>query len=113
MTSRSDGVNAKAVKARDSSRAAASRAAKTTTLTEGVGQIGLGIMGGAFAKHLTGAGFNVVGYDVDKRRCSELVRMGATIESSVASVARRCRVIITSLPSVAALEDAFFAQQGL
>ncbi|MDB5921633.1 MAG: hypothetical protein JWN13_569 [Betaproteobacteria bacterium] len=113
MTSRSEGVKAKAVKAGGRSRAASSRVAKGTTLTGGVGQIGLGIMGGAFAKHLRGAGFDVVGYDVDKGRCSELVKMGATVESSVASVARRCRVIITSLPSVAAMEDAFFAQQGL
>jgi L-threonate 2-dehydrogenase len=29
-----------------------------------VGQVGLGIMGGAFARHLLAAGYNVIGYDV-------------------------------------------------
>ena len=32
-----------------------------------VGQVGLGIMGGAFAKHLLAAKFGVIGFDPDKK----------------------------------------------
>jgi 3-hydroxyisobutyrate dehydrogenase-like beta-hydroxyacid dehydrogenase len=113
MRSRSKGVSANAVKARAGNRTVSSRPTGKGTLTDGVGQIGLGIMGGSFAKHLSAAGFTVVGYDLDTRRCSELVKLGATVESSVEAVARCSRVIITSLPSVAAVEDAFFGQHGL
>ena len=34
-----------------------------------VGIVGLGIMGGAFARNLVRAGWRVVGYDVDEARC--------------------------------------------
>ena len=33
-----------------------------------VGIVGLGIMGGAFAKNLVAAGWRVVGYDIDPAR---------------------------------------------
>jgi 3-hydroxyisobutyrate dehydrogenase-like beta-hydroxyacid dehydrogenase len=78
-----------------------------------VGQVGLGIMGGAFAKHLRAAGFEVRGYDPDPQRCGEFARIGGEVERSVGAVARRSRVIITSLPSVAAVESAFFGKGGL
>ena len=78
-----------------------------------VGQIGLGIMGGAFATHLSEAGFEVVGFDVDRSRRTELVRVGGTVEKSASAVARSCRRLITSLPSVSAVESAFFGKTGL
>jgi len=36
-----------------------------------VGVIGLGIMGGAFAKNLSAAGWRVVGYDINAARRRE------------------------------------------
>ena len=39
-----------------------------------VGVIGLGIMGGAFAKNLAAAGWRVVGYDISAARRSEAER---------------------------------------
>ncbi len=41
-----------------------------------VGVVGLGIMGGAFAKHLRAARFKVVGYDVAAARRSALRKLG-------------------------------------
>ena len=39
--------------------------AKTAKRSAGtVGVVGLGIMGGAFAKHLSAAGFEVAGFDI-------------------------------------------------
>ena len=78
-----------------------------------VGQVGLGIMGGAFAKHLRTAGFDVVGFDPDAARSNVLKKLGGTAEKSAAAVARRSRVVITSLPSLAAVEAAFFGPGGL
>jgi L-threonate 2-dehydrogenase len=74
-----------------------------------VGVIGLGIMGGAFAKHLADAGWRVVGYDIDKARCRALARAGVEIAKDVAALAAAAPVIITSLPSPAALETAVAA----
>ena len=43
-----------------------------------VGMIGLGIMGGAIAKNLKSAGWHVVGFDIDKKRCAAARKFGAT-----------------------------------
>lgn len=78
-----------------------------------VGQVGLGIMGGAFAKHLREAGLDVVGFDVDANRRAELKKLGGRPESSIAAVAQDARIVITSLPSIAAVDQVFFGKGGL
>ena len=78
-----------------------------------VGQVGLGIMGGAFAKHLRAARFDVCGFDVDAGRRKALQALGGSAESSIGDVAARCDVVITSLPSVKAVEAVFFGEGGL
>jgi 3-hydroxyisobutyrate dehydrogenase-like beta-hydroxyacid dehydrogenase len=78
-----------------------------------VGQVGLGIMGGAFARHLLDAGFNVVGYDVSPAARRALMRLGGRAAQSCAEVATGAQIIITSLPSPAAMEDAYFGKQGI
>jgi putative dehydrogenase len=78
-----------------------------------IGQLGLGIMGGAFAKHLRAAGFDVAGFDPDVSRGVELTRLGGAAERSISAVAHRSPIIITSLPSIAAVESAFFDEGGL
>jgi 3-hydroxyisobutyrate dehydrogenase-like beta-hydroxyacid dehydrogenase len=65
--------------------------------------IGLGIMGGAMASNLLKAGFKVVGYDVAPAARRAHRRGGGALARSNADVARRARIILTSLPSVAAL----------
>ncbi len=78
-----------------------------------VGQVGLGIMGSAFAKHLLAAKFGVIGFDLDKKARARLVADGGEAVKSAADVARACRVIITSLPSIKACEAAFFGKDGI
>lgn len=78
-----------------------------------VGQVGLGIMGGAFARHLLAAGYNVVGYDVAPAAIKALTRAGGQAARSCADVAARTRILITSLPSPAAMEEACFGKQGI
>jgi putative dehydrogenase len=70
-----------------------------------VGVIGLGIMGGAFAKNLAAAGWRVVGYDVSAARCREAARAGVEIAKNAAGVAAKVPVVITSLPKPQALRD--------
>jgi 3-hydroxyisobutyrate dehydrogenase-like beta-hydroxyacid dehydrogenase len=77
------------------------------------GLIGLGTMGGAFARHLIEAGFAISGYDVDVKRRRLLERHGGTPRASVPALARENAVIITSLPSVEACEAVFLGTAGI
>jgi 3-hydroxyisobutyrate dehydrogenase/glyoxylate/succinic semialdehyde reductase len=70
-----------------------------------VGIIGLGIMGGAIARNLIERGWRVVGFDTDAARCAELAQAHVEIVGDVAQVARSGRIIMTSLPTPAAVED--------
>src|SRR5688572_23367704 len=78
-----------------------------------LGQVGLGIMGSAFANHLRAAGFDIIGFDPDAKRQAALKRLGGRVARSAAAVASECEVLITSLPSLAAVESAFFGQGGI
>lgn len=78
-----------------------------------VGQIGLGIMGGAFARHLLAAGFEVAGFDIEAARRAELKRQGGRPMRSIAATARAASVLITSLPSVKAAQAAYFGKDGI
>jgi 3-hydroxyisobutyrate dehydrogenase-like beta-hydroxyacid dehydrogenase len=70
-----------------------------------VGVIGLGIMGGAFARNLAKAGFRVVGYDISAACRRDAQRAGVVIASSALAVAEEAPVILTSLPKPRALID--------
>ncbi len=74
-----------------------------------VGVIGLGIMGGAFAKNLSAASWRVVGYDISAARCRAAKAAGVEIASSVIGVAEKVPVILTSLPNPRALMDTVLA----
>src|SRR5438105_2616371 len=69
-----------------------------------VGVVGLGIMGGAFAKNLVAAGWRVVGFDIDSGRRRAAARVGVEIAPDVSALAKVAPTIITSLPSPQALE---------
>jgi 3-hydroxyisobutyrate dehydrogenase-like beta-hydroxyacid dehydrogenase len=74
-----------------------------------VGLIGLGIMGSAMAEHLSAAGFEVVGYDIDPDK-------GAAADVAAQSprdLAQRADVVLTVLPSAAALADVIDGTNGL
>src|SRR5450755_529476 len=79
---------------------------KTNKKSKGtVGIIGLGIMGGAFARNLAAAGWRVVGYDISAARRREAQRAGVEIASSAADVAKKAPTVLTSLPNPQALMD--------
>jgi 3-hydroxyisobutyrate dehydrogenase-like beta-hydroxyacid dehydrogenase len=91
----------------------AQRSKRRTAGESVVGQIGLGIMGGAFAKHLREAGFAVHGFDLDVKRRAALARLGGTAEKSIAAVSRPCDILITSLPNIPAVEAVFLGPGGI
>jgi L-threonate 2-dehydrogenase len=69
-----------------------------------VGIIGLGIMGGSFAKNLVAAGFRVVGFDVDLTARRTAAKSGVELVKSAAEVAAAAPTVITSLPKPEALQ---------
>jgi putative dehydrogenase len=74
-------------------------------MTKTVGIVGLGIMGGAIARNLVERGWRVIGFDTDAARCAELALAGVTIAGGVAEVTREAPIIMTSLPTPAAVTD--------
>jgi putative dehydrogenase len=69
-----------------------------------VGVVGLGIMGGSFARNLVASGWRVIGFDIDSGRRRAAARAGVEIAPNVAALAKIAPTIITSLPSPQALE---------
>jgi len=70
---------------------------------EAIGVIGLGTMGSAMSANLVQAGFRVHGFDVLAAQREELKKSGGMPATSTAAVAQLAEVLITSLPSAAAL----------
>jgi len=70
-----------------------------------VGVVGMGIMGGSFAKNLAAAGWRVVGCDPSKAAQAAARRAGVTIAKNAVEVAEQASVILTSLPKPQALHD--------
>ena len=70
-----------------------------------IGIIGLGIMGGAFARNLAAGGWKVIGYDVEAGRNHEAKAVGVEIAHSAEAVAETASDLITSLPTPRAVLD--------
>ena len=68
-----------------------------------VGIIGLGIMGGAIAKNLAAAGWQIIGFDIAKERCDEAKAAGVEIARDAAAVGAKATNILVSLPKPEAL----------
>ena len=69
-----------------------------------VGVIGLGIMGGAIARNLAAAGWQVTGHDIDGAKQRELSGAGVTIAKNVSELVNSAPVVLTSLPNPNALQ---------
>lgn len=78
-----------------------------------VGLVGIGIMGTAYARNLLAGGFAVSGWDIDPGRRELLRRLGGSPGASIAEVAAGCDVVLSALPSTAALSEAVEGPQGV
>jgi len=70
-----------------------------------IGLIGLGAMGGSYAKHLLSSGYEVMGVDPDKSNSSLFTSSGGIIVSNINDLMSKCKVIILSLPTVPIFKD--------
>lgn len=86
---------------------------EATEVTEPIGVVGLGMMGGGMARHALAAGFRVHGYDVADAALSGFGEAGGDAADSPADVARRAGVILLSLPSIRAFREVVDGADGL
>jgi len=70
-----------------------------------VGVIGLGLLGVPIAKHLAGAGYKVLGFDIDAKRRQAVLEDGIIEAASIADIGTRAKVLISALPSWGALSS--------
>ena len=78
-----------------------------------VGLIGAGLMGMACAKRLLGAGFDVLGYDVDPAKLARLAQSGGRPADSVAEIARTCRRIVLAVFNTDQVEEVIEGPRGV
>ena len=70
-----------------------------------VAVVGLGIMGGAFARHLARAGHRVGGFDPDPDRAATSRKQGVAVAADCAGAIRDAELVLLSLPNDAALDQ--------
>lgn len=75
--------------------------------------IGLGIMGGAMARNLLKAGFDVTVYNRTAARMKDFVQEGARAAASPAEAARQRDVIITNVTDTGDVEEVLFGPDGV
>ncbi|MHB8770062.1 MAG: NAD(P)-dependent oxidoreductase [Syntrophales bacterium] len=78
-----------------------------------IGVVGLGFMGSAIASHIVAAGYDLIGFDIDRQRLEMLVAKGGRAASSTREVAEQAAVVLTSLPSLPAFEDVIRGPEGI
>ena len=69
-----------------------------------IGLIGLGAMGGAYAKHLLKNNFKCFGIDLDKNNISKFIQLGGQ-EITYDELFNKVEIVLTSLPSLNAYKD--------
>ena len=67
--------------------------------------IGVGLMGTAITRRLRGAGFDVLGYDVDTQKLAGLTALGGHPARSLADVARACGTVVLSVFTTDQVEE--------
>mmetsp|Transcript_95362 Transcript_95362/g.199509 ORF Transcript_95362/g.199509 Transcript_95362/m.199509 type:complete len:328 (+) Transcript_95362:85-1068(+) len=78
-----------------------------------IGFLGLGNMGGYMAKNLVKAGREVVVFDLNQSMLKSVTESGAKAAASQADVSKEARVIVTMLPSLAAVRGVYLSPNGL
>jgi 3-hydroxyisobutyrate dehydrogenase-like beta-hydroxyacid dehydrogenase len=78
-----------------------------------VGLVGLGLMGSAMTGRLVAAGVTVVGYDPVEQAREAHLRNGGEVAASPAEVARRCPVVLLSLPNGQVSAEVLFGDAGV
>lgn len=82
-------------------------------MSQTLGFVGVGRMGGPMTERLLAAGYGVVVYDKSNEAMSRLVGMGADSAPSARAVADRCEVVLTSLPTPDILQAVMLGPDGV
>lgn len=75
-----------------------------------IGFIGLGNMGSGMVKSLLAHSFEVIGFDIEKDRLSELENQGMEKAENTTEVAKTCELVILCLPNPDASREVIFEQ---
>ena len=70
-----------------------------------IGIVGFGLMGSALAQRLIGAGYGVVGFDIDAEKLRSLGKLGGAAAASPAEVARQCDVLFLAVFNTEQVEE--------
>ncbi len=82
-------------------------------MTEAIGLIGAGAMGGAIGARLVATGTRLAVYDLDPAKVAPLVALGATAAVSAAEAAAGARAVILSLNAPRIVQAAVFGPGGV
>ncbi len=75
--------------------------------------IGLGHMGGPMSRRLAEAGLDVTVFDLDATRAASALERGARLAASASAAASEADVLITMLPTPAAVEEVMLGRGGV
>lgn len=78
-----------------------------------VGVVGLGKMGAPIARHLVGAGFEVVGFDVSAAATERAARDGVRVTQSASELAGMCDLVIVLTAYEPQVENVLFGEAGI
>ena len=78
-----------------------------------IGFVGLGTVGGVAAANILKAGYGLVVYDARSEAIRPLLDIGAQSAASPTEIARRCRIVLTSLPGPAEVEQVALGASGI
>lgn len=78
-----------------------------------IGVIGLGVMGKRMARNLLNAGNRIMVFDIVPSLVEGMVETGAAGATSPVDVAKKCRIVILSLPTAEIVRDVVLGKNGL
>lgn len=78
-----------------------------------LGFIGLGFLGSRVARRLAAAGFPMVVHDRDREKTNELAALGATVAPNPETLAEEADVVLSCLPSDAAVKAVYLGTDKL
>ncbi|WP_243681572.1 NAD(P)-binding domain-containing protein [Vulcanisaeta souniana] len=78
-----------------------------------VGVVGLGRMGGAFARNLLRRGYELYVYDIVKSKVEDFIKLGAKGVSSPAEMASIVDVLLTNVPKSEDMLSVYLDENGI
>lgn len=82
-------------------------------MTDTVGFIGLGVMGGGMARNLLAAGHPLIVTTSSREKADAFAALGAEIAQDAATLARRAALVVTCVPNAAVLGEVVSGADGL